>query len=348
MGVSVADWHAVIAQFIAERSAADAVDIAKIRKLGGGAIQENYVLDVGIRGGAFAGRHAWVLRRDAPSRIAASHSRAHEFALLQVAHDAGVLVPQPLWHCADSGLIGRPFYLMQRLVGTAAARDVVRRARTKRQRVGLARRLGQELARIHAIRPPQPLLSYLPEPGIAAARSRVQQYRRWLDQLPDAHPVLEWGLRWIDINALEADAVVLCHCDYRTGNYLVDNGELRGILDWEFATWGDRYEDLGWFCARCWRFGAWQFEAGGIGDRESFYEGYTSESGQQVDPDRVAYWEVMAAVRWSIIALQQAQRYCSGEQTSLELALTGRIVPEMELDVLQSIEHIEAGARDRA
>ena len=348
MGVSVADRRGAIAQFVAERSAAHAVDIADMHQLGGGAIQENYGLDVNIRGGAFDGRHAWVLRSDAPSRVAASHSRAHEFALLQVAHDAGVLAPQPLWLCSDPGVIGRPFYLMQRLAGTAAAHDVVRRSWTEAQRNGLARRLGQELARIHGIRPPQPLLSYLPESGIAPARSRVQQYQLWLDRLPDAHPVLEWGLRWLAVNALEADTVVLCHCDYRTGNYLVDNGELSGILDWEFAAWGDRYEDIAWFCARCWRFGAWQFEAGGIADREPFYEGYTSESGRQVDPERVAYWEVMAAVRWSIIALQQAQRHGSGEQASLELALTGRIVPEMELDILQSIERIETGVGDRA
>ncbi|MDH3377618.1 MAG: phosphotransferase family protein [Gammaproteobacteria bacterium] len=346
--MSAAGWRAAIAQFVTEQSAARAVDIADIRQLGGGAIQENYALDVRVRGGAFDGRHAWVLRADAPSRVAASHSRAEEFALLQVAHDAGVLAPQPLWQCADPGLIGQPFYLMQRLTGTAAARDLVRGAWTEDQRNSLAQRLGQELARIHGIRPPQPRLSYLPKPGIASARSRVQQYRLWLDCLPDAHPVLEWGLRWLDVNALEADTVVLCHSDYRTGNYLVNDGELSGILDWEFANWGDRYEDLAWFCARCWRFGAWQFEAGGIADREPFYAGYTSESGQQVDTERVAYWEVMAAVRWSVIALQQAQRHCSGQEESLELALTGRIVPEMELDILQTIERIEAGERNCA
>jgi hypothetical protein len=46
----------------------------------------------------------------------------------------------------------------------------------------------------------------------------------------------------------------------------------------------------------------------------------------------------MATVRWAIIALQQAHRHTSGEQSSLELALTGRMVPEMELDILMQIE----------
>jgi aminoglycoside phosphotransferase (APT) family kinase protein len=122
---------------------------------------------------------------------------------------------------------------------------------------------------------------------------------------------------------------------------MVDGTRLTGILDWEFATWSDPYEDLGWFCARCWRFGAWDKEAGGMGSRAAFYRGYERAAGAAVDPARVAYWEVMAAVRWAIIALQQVERHYSGKQSSLELALTGRMVPEMELDMLMQIDHIE-------
>ena len=59
-----------------------------------------------------------------------------------------------------------------------------------------------------------------------------------------------------------------------------------------------------------------------------------------VDTQAVAYWEVMAAVRWAILALQQGQRHLSGAQRSLELALTARMVPDMELDALQQIERL--------
>ena len=37
----------------------------------------------------------------------------------------------------------------------------------------------------------------------------------------------------------------------------------------------------------------------------------------------------------AVIALQQAQRHLSGSEPSLELALTGKIVAELEWDVLQ-------------
>ena len=45
----------------------------------------------------------------------------------------------------------------------------------------------------------------------------------------------------------------------------------------------------------------------------------------------------MAHLRWAIIALQQADRHISGQQRSLELALTGRILPELELTIIELI-----------
>jgi hypothetical protein len=46
----------------------------------------------------------------------------------------------------------------------------------------------------------------------------------------------------------------------------------------------------------------------------------------------------MATIRWAVIAADQAARHLSGQERSLELALTGHIVPELELDVLAMVE----------
>jgi aminoglycoside phosphotransferase (APT) family kinase protein len=92
--------------------------------------------------------------------------------------------------------------------------------------------------------------------------------------------------------------------------------------------------DLGWFCARCWRFGQDHREAGGIALRGPFYRGYERVSGRSVDPEAVAYWEVVAHLRWAVIALQQGERHLTGGEPSLELALTGRRATELELAVL--------------
>jgi hypothetical protein len=42
----------------------------------------------------------------------------------------------------------------------------------------------------------------------------------------------------------------------------------------------------------------------------------------------------MAHLRWAVIALQQRERHRSAIEPSLELALTGHIVSDLELEVL--------------
>jgi hypothetical protein len=45
----------------------------------------------------------------------------------------------------------------------------------------------------------------------------------------------------------------------------------------------------------------------------------------------------MAHIRWAVIALQQARRHTAGGERSLELALTGRIVHELQYEALRII-----------
>lgn len=136
---------------------------------------------------------------------------------------------------------------------------------------------------------------------------------------------------------------VLVHRDYRLGNVMIDGDRVTGVLDWEFAGWGDRHEDLGWFTARCWRFGRDDLEAGGLGAAEDFFAGYEEASGCVVDRDRVRYWQAMAHARWAVIAAGQGDRFVSGGERTLELALTAHIVPELELQLLH-----ETGPRTHA
>lgn len=329
-----------LTDFIRERTESDRVAV-HAHRLGGGAIQENHALDVTVYGGPMAGAHRWVLRTDAPSGVAVSRSREEEFRLLQVAAGAGLTVPEPLWICTDVALLGRPFYIMERVTGIADGRRLVQSDWTPTQRQAIVEQLGQELAHLHAVNPTTPEISFLKSFEGPPALRRVEQYRDYLDALPEPQPVLEWGLRWLELNAPAGGDVVLCHCDFRTGNIMIDHDRVTGILDWEFADFSDPIEDLGWFCARCWRFGVDRFEAGGIGDKEAFVIAYERASGRAVDPDTLTYWQVMAEARWAVIALQQTSRYLSGKEPSLELALTGYMVPEMEMNLIRGIEQIE-------
>jgi len=322
-GAGLADW-------LRRSWAAEAVAVDGLAPLSGGAIQENWRLDADVRGGAMAGRHALVLRLDAPSSLAVSHGRAAEFRLLAAAADAGVPAPEPLALCEDACIIGRPFFVMRRLAGSADPRALTRTA----PHPGLVRALGAALARLHTVVPPRADFGFLAPPAADAARGRVTELRALLDGLGAAEPGLEWGLAWLHQNAPPPVAPVLCHRDFRTGNLLVEDGALRAVLDWEFAGWSDPAEDLGWISAPCWRFRRPDLEAGGLGTLDALIAGYRDAGGAPPARARIRYWQVMGVARWAVIALGQAARHRSGAEPSLELALTGHLVPELTLELL--------------
>lgn len=317
--------------WLARVASAESVSIVHMEKLSGGAIQENWAVNAAFSSGPMAGMQKLVIRTDAPAAVSASLNRVQEFALFKLAYEAGVCVPEPLWCCEETDVLGRSFFLMRRIGGIAAGHKLVKDASVGDD---VLKRLGKELALIHAITPPREELSFLDVPEAIPALRDIEQYRGWLDELPQPRPILEWGLSWLERNAPNPGEIVLTHRDFRTGNYMVEGGELTGILDWEFAAWGDPMADIGWFCAKCWRFGADAMEAGGIGKRDEFYSAYEAQSGTTIDQEAVAYWEVMAHVRWAIIALQQGQRFFSHGEENLEAALTAYVAAELEFEIM--------------
>ena len=332
-----AEAKARLCGWLTRQAGAGRVVMENVAALTGGAISQNIAVDLTIEGGPLAGRHECVLRAASPASVEASLSKPQEFEVLRAAFAVGMTVPEPLFLCDDPAVFERPFYIMRRAHGVGAGRLITR---NEASQPGLARELGRQLALLHGIKPGVPGLDFLavPDvPGLAAARL----YRQWLGPEASRDPVLAWGLRWLERNAPPPGEIVLGHRDYRTGNYLVDDGRLTAILDWEFCGWSDPMEDVAWFCSRSWRFARDDREAGGIADRADFYAGYEEASGCSIDPVRIAFWETAAYLRWAAIAWQQGERHSSGVEPSLELALTGRMLPEILNDMLIHLETIE-------
>jgi aminoglycoside phosphotransferase (APT) family kinase protein len=327
-----------LARFLAAASAARACEITALAPLSGGSIQENWGIDARFADGMLDGAQRLVLRAAATTGVPSSLDRLQEFAVLKAAFAAGVTVPEPLFACADPTVFGKPFFVMRRAPGSAAAHRITRDPALDPVLPEIAEQLGRELAHIHAIRPPRPDLGFLKPYEDSGPARQIAAFRAYLDTHPAPRPVLEWGMRWLETHLPAPAAPVLCHHDFRTGNYLLDGTRLTGILDWEFAGWGDPHEDVGWFCSKGWRFARLDREAGGIADRAPFYHGYQSESGRSVDPSRVRFWEVLASVRWAVIALQQSDRHIVGGERSLDLALTGRRASECELEILMLLD----------
>ncbi|MBU2533398.1 MAG: phosphotransferase family protein [Alphaproteobacteria bacterium] len=317
------------------------IEIARAERLSGGAVQENWRIDALVDGGRYDGARRWVLRTDAEASLAVSLDRTAEFGVLSAAYAGGVKVAAPVARCEDASIIGSPFLLQSYVVGEGQGRRLVRDPGLADWGPVVARDLGIELAKIHQIRSGHSELGFLPQPMLSPAKSEVARLRNALDSAAEPRPALEYILAWLEDNDPGSDHLTLVHGDFRTGNYLVAEGHLSAILDWEFAHWGDPHEDIGWFTAKCWRFGNDHLPAGGIAKLNDLLDGYRTVGGNAIDISQLAYWQILAAAKWAAIAVLQGDRYRIGGEDSLELALTGLMVSELELEALDGIKALE-------
>lgn len=317
-----------------------------MKPLTGGACQDNYLIDLEVEGGPEAGVYRLVMRTDKGASLFASLARADEFAVCALAHGAGVKTPRPMWLEKSKEVIGNPFYFMERIAGSANGRFVVKDPSIAEARKRLPQELAGALAAIHSVKPEDckdadltRKLGRLVAEGQTIAGQSVHELRGEVAKLKEAHPALELILNWLEANARPTADPVLVHGDFRTGNFMVSAQGLEGVVDWEFAHFGDRHEDISWLCMKDWRFGKLNKEAGGFTDRDTFYAEYQKASGVSVDPAAVLYWEIMGNARWACGCAGQAERHLSGMDRGIELASIGRRGCEMEMEALRLIEH---------
>jgi aminoglycoside phosphotransferase (APT) family kinase protein len=306
-------------------------EVTGVRPLPGGASRESW--DVRVRTAA-DGRNPVVERRLILLREAGGRERypdkdvAVEAAAMTAARLAGVPVAE-VYDCG-AGALGRAYLLMERLDGETIPRRLLRDQAYAAVRPGLARRLGEVLAQIHQVNPDSvPGLPHLDALG---------QVTGLYEAFAEPRPALEIGLRWLAANRPAPVADALVHGDFRTGNLMIGEDGLRGVLDWELTHRGDPRQDLGWLCTKAWRFGS-ASPVGGFGARTDLMAGYATGGGTPPDEETQRWWELYGTVRWALLCRRQAERYLAEDERSIELAVLGRRVCEQEYDILLALGH---------
>jgi aminoglycoside phosphotransferase (APT) family kinase protein len=324
------------------------IKIQSMISLSGGACQDNYLVQIDKSLEYLGNESEFVFRTDKGASLFSSLSRAEEFLVSEIAFSFGVKTPRPILLETDSSILGNPFYLMQKIQGKATGRYIVKDPRLNQIRKNLPSILAQNMAKIHSIKPehcenPELLKKLLGEVDTnspkGVSQKAIADIRKESINLKEPHPAVELIINWLEENAPVTDEIVLVHGDFRTGNFMVTETEVTGIVDWEFAHFGDRHEDIAWLCMRDWRFGKNNKEVGGFADRKEFYEYYEKFSGTSFDPNKVLFWEVMGNLRWAIGSVAQAERHLSGSDKGIELASIGRRSCEMEMEAMRLIEN---------
>ena len=305
--------------------------VVGLRRLSGGASRVTSAFELEDAGD---GRHPLILQMD---RGAAPPGRVRmERDLLQAAGAAGVPVPGVV-ALGEGDELGASWLVVERLEGETIPRKILRDENWGRARTVLAAQCGRALAGIHRVGPDA--LDQLP------GRDPLRDPSSVLDTLHVTRPVTELAVRWLRVHPIDERELTVVHGDFRLGNLLVDGDGLRGVLDWELAHRGDPREDIGWLCARTWRFGG-SGRVAGVSELSEFRDAYVAEGGETFTDEDVTWWEIYAGTKWAAICAMQCAAHLSGASRSVELAMIGRRICETEWDLLTTLDATRPDALD--
>jgi aminoglycoside phosphotransferase (APT) family kinase protein len=277
------------------------------------------------------GAHHMVLRKQPGGAILpGAHAIDREYRVLQCLHPTGIPVARPILYHSDPGVLGTPFYLMERVEGRVFS-DCSLPGLNPSERRALWMGLADALAMMHAVKPDDVGLGDYGRPGNYFERQIARWTRQWRGSSSDPIPELDRLADWLPLN-LPADdgAVSLAHGDYRMGNVIFHPTEPRvvAILDWELSTLGHPLADLG-FSAMPWHTSPDEYggilgldqAALGLPSEEDFVTRYMSRN-----PDMsplLPFHKAFALFRFAVIFVGIADRARQGNAAGGNAAEVG-------------------------
>jgi len=195
------------------------------------------------------GDQEFVLRRPPfGNQVKTAHDMGREFRVLSKLSAVYPPAPRPLLYCEDTGVLGAPFYVMERRRGV-----VLRRADPGRDiDPPTARRLStaliDNLALLHGLDYTAAGLADLGKPEGYVTRQVTGWITRFANARTDPLPEMDQVAQWLSDHTPAESGAALIHNDYKYDNLLLDPDDLTrvvAVLDWEMATVGDPLMDLG-------------------------------------------------------------------------------------------------------
>ncbi|WP_395659662.1 phosphotransferase family protein [Nocardioides sp.] len=190
----------------------------------------------------------WIVRRPPLAHVqATAHDMGREYTAMSALVPTPVPVPVTYALCQDPDVIGAPFYVMERVEGTAYRSSEQLAALGPERTAAIATEMVDVLATLHSV---DPAAVGLEEFGRSAGFLE-RQVRRWGKQLEGSRttdrPQAEELHRRLTARVPEDDStwVGIVHGDYRLDNLLTGaDDHVKAVVDWEMATLGDVRTDL--------------------------------------------------------------------------------------------------------
>lgn len=284
-------WAARLAAYLHERlPAAETVAIARASPMSEGASNDTLAIDVRVTCDGFEWLLPLVLRPQRPDGILAPYDVGRQFRVLRALSGTVVPVPAVAWFEPGQEPIGVPFFLMERIEGEPLPMVCDRVTPDLLAAAGA-------LAAVHAVDIEKAGLSFLaPGSDISATGIELEAWRQRADYLRIGRT--PWFTRlaaWLTANEPADARVGLLHGDPNPTNYLLREGRVAAVLDWELAGLGDPRSDLGFYSALLTVF----HTVPEVGGRTALSDAYEQVTGRKLE--NLAYYEVLGLYKMAMV-----------------------------------------------
>jgi len=279
----------------------------------------------GLHGPADVARRL-ILRLGPDGGLFAPYSAMPEFLAMRALENSAVPVPKVYWADDDRRHFGAPFLFSACVPGKAVVPWVPAGAPPLED--GYRRALGAQfidaLAALHCVPWQDKPIAALGH-GITAENAALRNVTFWERQIQRwamrPYPAADWAIHWLKNHCPVAPRVVIVHGDYRTGNFLEQDGAITAILDWELVHLGDPHEDLGWASLPMYMGGSKHICR--LAEPEWFYARYGEKAGFAVSMPSVRYYRAFALLKLAATHMAAARCFEEGRCNDMRMPAMG-------------------------
>jgi len=292
----------------------------------------------------------FVLRRPpfGAKSLQGGHDMFREYNVLKNLKSQFTKVPDVYLYCDNNEIIGAPFYLMERVEGYIIRPNLQQKDSPGKEVIqNVSKSLVSTLVELHNVDIDQANLNELGNINGYVKRQVEGWIKRYNHSKTDSIENMEFIASWLHENQpLEIQRSIV-HNDFKYDNLVLDkdnHSKITAVLDWEMATIGDPFMDLGT------TLGYWvdkhdlpelklfQLSAttlDGNPTREGILELYEKESGKSIT--NPVFYYVFGLFKIAVIAQQIYYRYKKGYTKDRRFSLLNLAVMSLSVMAKQAI-----------
>ena len=292
----------------------------------------------------------FVLRRPpfGAKSLKGGHDMLREYNVLKNLKSQFNKVPKVHLYCDDDDIIGAPFYIMDRVEGYIIRPNLQEQDSPGEEVIrNVSDSLVSTLVELHNVDINEANLNNLGKIDGYVKRQVEGWIKRYNHSKTDIIANMDFVAKWLNDNQpLEVEGSIV-HNDFKYDNLVLDknnHSKITAVLDWEMATIGDPFMDLGttlgyWMDKndlpelKLFQLSATTLD--GNPTREGILEMYESKSGKTI-PNPVFYY-VFGLFKIAVIAQQIYFRYKKGFTKDRRFGLLNLAVMSLSIMAKQAI-----------